>query len=383
MTGRLPRHEAGGLTRRAAVALIAAAGLAARNAVSAPLPKPRRAVPTRGFALPGWLDAQTGEPPAPAVLDKLRALGFETIRLPFTALPLAGTEAGASREALGRIEAAVKLCLGAGFTAILDLHPGAPLAPVFSADAQAAADTVARAWSNLAPLLAGFDESRLYAELLNEPPLADAAWRGLRDRLAGIVRARCPRHGLVWGPARFQGIWQIADIPPLADPNAVAAVHYYWPMGFTHQCENWDDSPIGRLSHLPFPARRDDPAVTALAEKLRAEDDHAALAALEEEFRSPWRTGRIEEEFASLAAWSRQHDYPVMLGEFGALNFCADPASRANWVGAVRRAAEANGIGWTYWELDRGFGFIENRESLSGFEPKMLAALLGSRGAAA
>ena len=48
----------------------------------------------------------------------------------------------------------------------------------------------------------------------------------------------------------------------------------------------------------------------------------------------------------------------MILNEFGVLDFCVDAASRANWLRAVRQAAEANGIGWTYWEAYQGFGFI-------------------------
>jgi endoglucanase len=67
----------------------------------------------------------------------------------------------------------------------------------------------------------------------------------------------------------------------------------------------------------------------------------------------------------------------VILDEFGALGFCSDAASRANWTRAVRHAAEANGIGWVYWELDYGFGFIRDRQSTQGFDPSMVEALLG------
>jgi endoglucanase len=70
-----------------------------------------------------------------------------------------------------------------------------------------------------------------------------------------------------------------------------------------------------------------------------------------------------------------------MLNEFGVLNFCVDAQSRAAWVRAVREAAEANHIGWTYWELDQGFGFIKSRLSTEGFDAAMMAALLGGEAA--
>lgn len=81
-----------------------------------------------------------------------------------------------------------------------------------------------------------------------------------------------------------------------------------------------------------------------------------------------------------LKRWSETHDCPVMMNEFGVLNFCVDAESRRFWVRAVRQAAEANQVGWAYWELDQGFGIIESRRSAEGFDVGMIAALLDGRG---
>jgi endoglucanase len=158
----------------------------------------------------------------------------------------------------------------------------------------------------------------------------------------------------------------------------VAAIHYYTPMGFTHQCENWDGSPLGRLANLPFPASPDNPAVTALAAKLRAAGDEEAAEFLAKEFSGPWTAAHIDADFAKAAEWSGANGCPVILNEFGVLDFCVDPASRAYWIRAVRQAAEKNGIGWTYWEVDHGFGFIADRKSTDGFDAGVIDALLGS-----
>lgn len=65
-----------------------------------------------------------------------------------------------------------------------------------------------------------------------------------------------------------------------------------------------------------------------------------------------------------------------MLGEFGVLDFCVDAASRANWIRAVRSAAEANGAGWIYWEADQGFGFMADRTDAGGIDAAITRALL-------
>jgi endoglucanase len=367
------------ITRRTATALIASAVFAAPR----PLPAARATerqdrpkIPSRGFNLPGWVDRFPGSAPAPAVLEKLHRLGFRSVRLPVSADTIAGPAATDRAAVLGRIKAAVAELLAADYAVILSLLPGSDLARLLHEDVPAASARAAEAWTLLSGAIADLPAGDLYTELLNEPPLERPAWLQLRDRLAAIVRAGCA-HTIVWGPARYQGIWELAGTPPLADRNSLAAIHYYTPMAFTHQCENWDSSPVGRLKNLPFPATRDTPAVTKLAGELRKASDRSALATLDDAFQEPWTEARIAADFAGVAEWSRKNDCPVILDEFGALGFCSDKASRANWTRAVRKAAEENGVGWAYWELDYGFGFIRDRKSTEGFDRAMIEALFG------
>lgn len=364
------------MSRRQALAL-------AGGAVLAALPFPARAattvrsVPSRGFNLPGWFDREAGTAPAPATLEKLRQSGFETIRLPVNSdLISAGDPAG-----LRRIHDGVADLAGLGFAVLVDMHPSADLHAAFERDPAAASGQVVQAWTALRAVIADLPAASVYPELLNEPPMERAVWLALRDRLAETLRTTCPRHTLVWGPARFQGIWEIADTPPLADDNQIAAIHFYAPMAFTHQCENWDTSPLARMANLPFPATRETSAVRDLIAKLRTAGDEEAASLLENELSNPWTEAAIAASFAEAGRWSAAHDCPVMLNEFGVLNFCVDAQSRAAWVRAVREAAEANHIGWTYWELDQGFGFIKSRLSTEGFDASMMVALLGDEAA--
>jgi len=339
------------LTRRAATGLMLAGLVSPALGQTAPATVK---VPTRGFALPDWL-AKEPRVPATALLEDLRARGFESIRLPVDPVYV-------TPSTLSDIVGALTAVTGLGFNAILDLHPGG----------DADSDQIRLAWDLLAPVVADTPHDLVYAELLNEPPMAPQAWRVLRDRLAGRVRKAAPHHTLIWGPARVQGIWELDAAGPLADPNSIVAAHYYTPMGFTHQGENWDDSPLARLNHLPFPTTRHAPAVETLAAALSTSD----RAFLDGEFKGPWTTAHINRDLADFAAWAKQHRTAAMLGEFGVLNFCVDATSRTRWVHDVRAAAEASGIGWTYWEADQGFGFVADRTATGGIDDTMVAALL-------
>jgi endoglucanase len=368
--------------RRQAAALLAAAlmplpaaGAVASTGGTARLPAPL----ARGFNLPGWVDEAEGIAPARPVLEKLRALGFSSIRLPVAGGPLLG-DGEAARAMLRRIRDAVAFCVGTGFAVVLDLHPGGAFGESLERDAAEGGRNAVAAWRLLRDVVADFSDETVFAELLNEPPMEQEAWLALRDELAGVVRRTCPTHGIVWGPARYHGLWELADATPLADERQIVAVHYYSPMAFTHQCADWSGSALRRLSNLPFPATPDMPAVTKLRDSLAASGDEDASALLKDAFAQPWSATQIASEFDRAGAWARANNCPVVVGEFGVLDFCADPTSRATWVRAVREAAEANGFGWTYWELDQGFGFIDSRQATGGFDLSMVDALLGGGG---
>jgi endoglucanase len=347
-------------------ALAATAALPAVAAKAAGTPRFTGAA--RGVNVPGWLERSDRVPPSDAVLDHLSQLGLTTLRLP--------VDGQTDSDTLRRIDAALKHLGHLDFAAILDMHPGESLGALLRTDPRQAGDVIAAAWQALGGVAAGHSPQHVALELLNEPPMEEDDWLPLRDRLAETVRRRAPRHPIIWGAARYQGIWETVDLPPLDDANSIAAIHFYWPMGFTHQCQDWGDDPTARIGDLPFPARIDDPQVMTIRRALEQAGDAEALQALDTDYAFPWNEGFIIEDFADIAAWSSRTGTPVILNEFGAYGACADPVSRANWIGSVRRAAEAVGIGWTYWELDHGFGLMGDRGEPGSFDISVLEALL-------
>ena len=364
------------ISRRSALKLAGGSILAALPAAGAARAAARPIVPSRGINLPGWFDNSDGVAPSEPVLEKLRQAGFETIRLPINGDLLTATDAAALR----RIEAGVTDLNRLGFSILVDMHPSESLHKALRQDFEAGSQRAAAAWMALSSVVANLPDDKVYPELLNEPPMRSDAWLQLRDRLAEVVRSKCPSHTLIWGPSPSQGIWEIGETPPLADDNQIAAIHFYAPTAFTHQCETWDASPLARISNLPFPATIETPLVQESIGKLRANGDEQAANLIEEQLATPWTEAAIASEFVRLKRWSETHDCPVMMNEFGVLNFCVDAESRKFWVRAVRQAAEANQVGWAYWELDQGFGIIESRRSAEGFDVGMIAALLDGRG---
>nr|WP_298093976.1 cellulase family glycosylhydrolase [uncultured Shinella sp.] len=363
--------RSGPFTRRHVLSLIGASALAM---TAAPCPvRAKSSVPSRGINIPRWFDREGGIAPTPTVLEKLRHSGFETVRLAIDGdIALAGTPS------LRAIRQGIETLIDAGFAVLADLHPAAPLYAALRADPAAGGERVAAAWTVLRAVIADLPTDTVYAELLNEPPMPSADWLPLRNRLAEILRTACPDHTIVWGPAPDQGIWQLSDSPPLDDGRQIAAVHFYAPTAFTHQCQSWGASPLARVHDLPFPASRLTPAVEKTILALRSTGDLEAAELIEQQLTTDWTGAAVHAQFRQAADWSAAANCPVMLNEFGVLDFCVDATSRQAWTRAVRLAAEQNGIGWAWWELDQGFGLIADRTSTEGFDAAMLDALFGN-----
>jgi endoglucanase len=352
---------------------LAAATGAAATSVAVPAhaaAPPRLARAMRGVNVPGWFDQPGGAAPSDEVLERLVELGLTTLRIPIDGALLGDPRlVGAIDDALDRLQRH-------DIVTILDMHPGQSLAALLSQDPAAGGQSVTAAWEILSRLAAGHSPGKVWLELLNEPPLDAADWLPLRDRLAETVRRNAPDHTIVFGASRYQGIWETLEQPPLDDANAIAAIHFYWPVVFTHQCQSWGDGPTTRIGDLPFPATLNDLRVAAVRRALENARDTEALDTLDAEFASPWADETILAEFARLEAWSAATGTSVILNEFGVFNACVDAASRGHWTRSVRRAAEAHGVGWTYWDLDQGFGLMADRADAQSFDDTIIGALL-------
>lgn len=61
-----------------------------------------------------------------------------------------------------------------------------------------------------------------------------------------------------------------------------------------------------------------------------------------------------KDDFAIAAAWAKQHNRPIFLGEFGAYDK-APMAARVRYADFVARTAESFGWSWAWWQFDSDF----------------------------
>lgn len=343
------------------------------------VPADRVSALARGFNLNGWLDVEDGVAPDPLVLAELRQKGFTHIRLPIQ--PARFTTAFSSADDVARnfaeLDDAIDRLHRLGFAVSLDLQPGPPLGRVFDEAPEAGLRLVEVLWRQIARRYADRSPDVLYFEVLNEPPVPALDWENWGPKLVEAIRREAPDHTIIYALTRFQRLDEMTARQPLPAENVVYAAHYYDPMVFTHQGNDWDDGPLADLRGVPFPLRASDPRVGALLDQLREEGRDGAAEALSNELDSPWDESRIAEAVAEAAKWGQRNRVPIVINEFGTLSWVAPRKDRLRWYGAVRRHAEAACMGWAVWDYAHGFGFVQRENGREIPDADMLAVLFG------
>jgi endoglucanase len=349
-----------------------------RNAAG--VPAQRLAILARGFNLTGWLDGPIVRRPDEGVLASLHARGFTHIRLPVTAERLMGDFTG-QVEAEGRLaelDRAIATLTAIGFGISLDLHPGGKLSRLHVAEPSRALTLIEALWRMLARRYARYPDDRLFFELLNEPAVDARTWNAQAARLIATLREEAPGRTLIYGPANFQRIDALLETRPFPDANIVYAVHFYDPMIFTHQGQDWSDDPLRDLHGIPFPASLTDARVREPRNSLT---NPAARKLIDDALAAPWTEDRIERDIARAGAWADQNRRAVILNEFGVLGWKAPRADRLRWLATVRAATERHCIGWAHWEYADGFGFVHRVGTKEMPDESVLFALLGAAAA--
>ena len=68
----------------------------------------------------------------------------------------------------------------------------------------------------------------------------------------------------------------------------------------------------------------------------------------------------VEKDLAKVAAWSKQNNRPIYIGEFGTYEK-ADMPSRIAWTAYVARQFEKRGWSWGVWQFADNFAVFDLR----------------------
>jgi endoglucanase len=273
---------------------------------------------------------------------KIRQAGFSTVRVVLNSFRHMDAQNRLPKSWFDTLDWVVDGATHAGLNVIIDEHDF----DICSKDPDGCRPKLIAFWSQVATHLRGQGDNVLF-ELLNEPhaKLDAAGWNAMLRELIPLVRATNPTRTLVIGPTQWNNLHQLPTLElPEQDRNIVVTYHYYDPMRFTHQGASW------------VPEYTNVSGVTCCTAEERA---------------------KIDSDFDEVAAWSKAHDRPVLLGEFGAREG-GDMASRVDWTNTVARSAERHGFAWAYWQFDSDF-VVWDMKTNDWVKP-ILAALVPVKG---
>jgi endoglucanase len=343
------------------------------------VPPDRIGALSRGFNADGWINGSKSTPPTAGLLRQLRKAGMTHVRLPVPAehiMPRFAAK-GERDDRLHAIDRALTELVSLGYYISVDLHPGDQFNRLHRQDPVASMQEMKDAWTGLAQVIRSHPADRIFAELLNEPDLGADRWQAEVEELAAVVRRLLPATTLIVGPVNWQRADSLPDFRPLSDLNVVYAIHFYDPMAFTHQ-GHWDPKEaLHSIRGLPYPIHADDPKVQKLRQQLLDENRTAALEMLDRAIAGSRDKTRIDKWLEPAAAWQQRFARPIIINEFGVLKASAPPDSRLRWLSSVVAYAEQHCWGWAHWELEQGFGLVDDKTGKP--DPGVLRALLGRR----
>lgn len=362
--GRADPRDGVAIGRRAAV--LGGSALAAGAAPGPAATVAAEPALRRGVGLSSWFANAPRQPLFARDFAQLAHAGFDHVRLPVNP-ELIGYKFDPTRPSPNPADAkwqavddAIVLAIHYGLAVVFDLHPEESTHLLIELDARLQDDLVAFA-RYVAARYRTMPTNRFAFELLNEPQFygAAAAYQSLAGRLHAAVRAELPETTLLLGGPFGNSLDGLLALTPIADPKLRYVFHFYQPYLFTYQgtSTGFEGTEIHAFRNLPYPAARIDPAVDYAP---GAHDRGHAESELREYRDQKWGPGQIAATLHPAVAWAASHGgLRLACTEFGAHRPFVDPASRYRWIGDVRKALEAAGIGWTVWDYADLFAITE------------------------
>jgi endoglucanase len=261
-----------------------------------------------------------------AWLPIIAEAGFDTVRIPINWSNHAEREAPYTIDPafFERIDEVLGWALDAGLQAIINIHHYAEIMerPVQERDRLLAL------WGQIAERYQDYPDTLIF-ETLNEPNnvLTTRRWNEYQADVVEVMRRTNPERRIIIGPANWNSLWAFRGLElPENRENLIVTFHNYEPFQFTHQGAEWVDG-----------------SDAWLGTSWGTESDYRQLELYFDE---------------AAAQWQEEFGLPMLMGEFGAYSR-ADMESRLRFTRAMVEKAEANGIGWCYWEFAAGFGIYD------------------------
>lgn len=306
-------------------------------------------------ATPGGETAWGNPPTTKAMIDAVKAAGFNTLRLPVTWKDHLGPAPDYVVDTawLARVEEVANYALSDGMYLIINTHHDEWVSLMPDANQAQITDELSKLWTQVATAFKSYDDHLVF-ETLNEPRTTDATqWTGGTPAARAILNGyntaalkairgtggnnalrfvMLPTHG---ANAATECINDL--VVPNDDPNVIISIHTYYPWAFSGDAAG--TASFGSAADLSAMNAELDRIVNLTVKKGRA----------------------------------------AIIGEWGSLDKANTPA-RVTHAKAYAAAVRAHGLLPVWWDnnvigADSGFGLL-NRGALTWYYPEIKDALV-------
>ena len=304
------------------------------------------------------------------VLKQIKSAGFTYVRVPLSPSALQQPD--------GELDVDVAKALVVQMAAIQNAGLGVSISPErqkwdLSNNPRDRA-SLAKFWDQLAPLLAPLNPNLTFVETLNEPNFPNGSdWDALQLRLLRIIRSHLPNVTILATGNHWDDVTTLPKTKLLPDRNIVYVFHFYDPTFLTStQVKDLpaEDAPV--LSALIFPVN-DPSGCTSVSQTAKTAKTEGQVKWY---CQSGWTAAKVAADIHAAAAWAHQNGVVVANEEFGILDN-RPKATRLAYLLAVRKACEAEGMGWGLWAYNDGFGLgaTLGKSGPATLDPSLLMAL--------
>jgi endoglucanase len=300
----------------------------------------------------------------------IKDAGFNSVRLPVRWSGHALTEAPYTIDPkfFKRVDWAINCALSRKLPVILNMHHYTEL----YTDPLPHKERFMALWKQIAEHYKDYPDT-LLLEIYNEPDdaLTPEMWNEWLKEAISIIRKYNPTKTIVVDGANDAWITYLRYLElPEDDRNIIVSVHHYFPHDLTHQGAPW-------ITHEKIVKSLEEMKLVGQQLPAWATDDWDGDS-------NTWMgtkwTGTDEEKKAMTdifdigAAWGKEHNRPINLGEFGAINK-ADMASRVRWTKFIADTAAERGMSLHYWEFCAAeFGLYDQKTK--SWHKELLEAVL-------
>jgi endoglucanase len=305
-------------------------------------------------------------------LDNVKKEGFDHIRFPIAWHHYAGPEPQfkLEPEIFAKVDLLVTNALTRGLNMIINIHHFDD----FTTDPAANTKKFYALWQQIAEHYAA-EPDALAFELLNEPKdkATTESINPIFAEATRIIRKTNPNRTIFLGPSKWNSLDEVPKLKLPDDNNLIVTVHSYEPFNFTHQGTSWAGDSVATTG-IRYPG----PPAKPLQPDPKALGANASLAKWFDKYNheptsnNPSGPKAFVSRMEKVAAWAKEHNRPIHLGEFGAYEK-ADRESRVRFYADMRETAERLGWGWAIWDWKAGFKYWDGDKPVAGMHEALLA----------